>query len=460
MLNLHYLKSTQSPLDRRYRLIERIGGGGFSDVWLAHDLRSRIDVVLKVYASSQELDEEGVEMFRKEFSLVCNLSHTNILKPFTFDIFQGSPYIVLPYCERGSTSKLVGKITEEELWDFAGQVAAGLSYLHGHGIIHQDIKPANVLINADCQYLITDFGISTGLRNTIRKSIGKEDGGFGTTAYMSYECLAPRPTNVIARDIWAFGATLYELASGDVPFGEFGGITQKSMGGEVPKIENGFSDELKELIYRCLAFNAWDRPGADEIVETVSNHKKGIKPPVPFPWKKTIVGISVAAVIAAICFSAVLHGKPESPAIMNPNDSIFLARVKDANEIVKIERNKGNIDSVDEAKLCSAVQMYKDAMKLEVTDTIMDKGKSLWTMSQELIDETYIHLYRKGSRYGCKGAIMAADTFEKRSKTLAEHVSDSVKTILGNIGAKASIEVSSESPELTESLLEIRKKMY
>lgn len=463
MLNLHYLKSTQSPLDGHYRLIERIGGGGFSDVWLAHDLRSRVDVVLKVYASSQELDEEGVEMFRKEFSLVCNLSHTNILKPFTFDIFQGSPYIVLPYCEKGSASKLAGKITEEELWDFAGQVAAGLSYLHGHGIIHQDIKPANILIkpanvlikpatvpiNADCQYMITDFGISTGLRNTIRKSVGKEDGGFGTTAYMSYECLGPKPTNVIARDIWAFGATLYELASGDVPFGEFGGITQKSMGGEVPKIENGFSDELKGLIYRCLAFNAWDRPGADEIVETVGNHKKGIKPPVPFPWKKTVVGISAAAVIAAICLSAVLHGKPEPPVIVNPNDSIFLARVEEANEIVRVEKAKGNVDSVDEAKLCTAVQIYKDAMNLEVTDTVMDKGKSLWSMSQELIDETYIYLYRAGAKFDNANAPQAADLFKKRSRTLAEHVSDSAKAVIGNIGISVRVTAPSTPSELT-----------
>ena len=170
-------------MDGRYQLIEKIGGGGFSEVWLACDLRSQVNVVLKVYASSQGLDEEGVKMFRKEFSLVCNLSHTNILKPFTFDIFQDSPYIVLPYCERGSASNLIGKISEEELWDFIGQVASGLAHLHKHGIIHQDIKPANILINSDNQYMITDFGISTGLRNTIRKSRGADaDSGSGTAS--------------------------------------------------------------------------------------------------------------------------------------------------------------------------------------------------------------------------------------------------------------------------------------
>ena len=113
-------------------------------------------------------------------------------------------------------------MTENELWDFVGQVAAGLAYIHKHNIIHQDIKPGNVLINADGQMMITDFGISTGLRKTMRRSANKTDDSArdGTIAYMSYECLKENPINVIARDIWAFGATLYEFATGEVPIGE------------------------------------------------------------------------------------------------------------------------------------------------------------------------------------------------------------------------------------------------
>ena len=205
MINLYQLKVSNTPLDNHYQLIDKIGGGGFSEVWLAEDLRSQVKVALKVYSSVQDMDSEGIKMFRKEFSLVCNLNHTNILNPFTFDIFQGCPYIVLPYCEKGSAAQYVGKLTENELWDFVGQVAAGLAYIHKHNIIHQDIKPGNVLINADGQMMITDFGISTGLRKTMRRSANKTDDSArdGTIAYMSYECLKENPINVIARDIWA-----------------------------------------------------------------------------------------------------------------------------------------------------------------------------------------------------------------------------------------------------------------
>ena len=415
-------------MDGRYQLIEKIGGGGFSEVWLARDLRSQVNVVLKVYASSQGLDEEGVKMFRKEFSLVCNLSHTNILKPFTFDIFQGSPYIVLPYCERGSASKMIGKISEEELWDFIGQVASGLAHLHKHGIIHQDIKPANILINSDNQYMITDFGISTGLRNTIRKSRGADDdSGSGTTAYMPYECLGAKPSNVISRDIWSFGATLYELATGDVPFGELGGMNQHVLGGKVPKIEKEFSADLKELIYKCLELNTWDRPSAEEIVGMVQAHEAGNRILVKHTRKRMALFISSAAVILIGMLLFSLNGNGEGTGV-NPNDSTFLAKIEDANEMVRTEKAKGNKDSIDVSRLCVAAKAYKEALSLPVTDTVIEtRGRMLWKESQNLIDETYLYLYEKGLKYAEADAEMAARILKERSETLKEYVSDSVK---------------------------------
>ena len=99
MINLQEISKSDQLFDGRYTLEKCIGTGGFSEVWLAFDVRSQVKVVLKVYTSAQGLDKEGIEMFRREFSLVCNLNQTNILKPFTFDIHDGVPYIVMPYCE-------------------------------------------------------------------------------------------------------------------------------------------------------------------------------------------------------------------------------------------------------------------------------------------------------------------------------------------------------------------------
>jgi len=434
MINLFQLKTTDIPLDNHYRLIDKIGGGGFSEVWLAEDLRSQVKVALKVYSSVQDMDSEGIKMFRKEFSLVCNLNHTNILKPFTFDIFQGCPYIVLPYCEKGSAAQYVGKLTEVELWNFVGQVAAGLAYIHKHNIIHQDIKPGNVLVNADGQMMITDFGISTGLRKTMRRSANKTDDSArdGTIAYMSYECLKENPVNVIARDIWAFGATLYEFATGEVPFGEYGGITQRAEGGKVPNVNANISNELKDLIKRCLAMEPWDRPNAEELVQMVEQHKNG-GIPIKRNWKK----ISAFALGAALIpmgyftypyFSIEQSSKAKTTVVAknNPNDSILIAKIEKATQIVQDEKSKRNIETRNEQRLCSAAKLYQEALSLHATDSVIKTATVNWESSQEVIDETYDYLYKKGIEYSYIGAEEAARTFGKRSLVLKDYISESV----------------------------------
>ena len=435
MINLYQLKVSNTPLDNHYQLIDKIGGGGFSEVWLAEDLRSQVKVALKVYSSVQDMDSEGIKMFRKEFSLVCNLNHTNILKPFTFDIFQGCPYIVLPYCEKGSAAQYVGKLTENELWDFVGQVAAGLAYIHKHNIIHQDIKPGNVLINADGQMMITDFGISTGLRKTMRRSANKTDDSArdGTIAYMSYECLKENPINVIARDIWAFGATLYEFATGEVPFGEYGGITQRAEGGKIPNVNADISSDLKELIRRCLAMEPWDRPNAEELVEMVEQHKNGVILNRR-NWKK-IGALAVAIAILPIGYFVYPHiVAKQSPkekhmvvAKINPNDKILMSKVEEATQMVNEEKGKRNKETRNEQKLGAAAKLYQEAMALQATDSIKKKATDDWVEFQNVIDETYTYLYKKGVEYSNMGAEEAAKTFGRRSRELKDYASTSIQ---------------------------------
>lgn len=433
MINLLQLKASGTPLDNHYRLMEKIGGGGFSEVWLAEDLRSQVKVALKVYSSVQDMNSEGVAMFRKEFSLVCNLNHTNVLKPFTFDIVEGCPYIVLPYCEKGSAAQYVGKLIESELWDFAGQVAAGLAYIHSHGIIHQDIKPGNVLVNADGQLMITDFGISTGVRKTMRRSSAKTDDSArdGTIAYMSYECLKENPVNVMARDIWAFGATLYELATGDVPFGEYGGITQRAEGGKVPEVEAGVSHEMKDLIKRCLALEPWDRPNAEELTDIVAQHKSGKASTRPKRnWKKPAA--VAAAVVIAVCayfvVSAWLGGfvtpgpVPDPIIVVNENDSIVRTKVNDAKLMVDEERTKA-VEKRNVENLKSAALTYREAIALKATDSVVQNAKARWTSSQEVINETYRYLYNQSQTYKRAGASDAAADFEKKSNELRDFYS-------------------------------------
>jgi len=265
--------------DNRYHLIRLLGCGGFSEVWLVEDTKvGNKKMALKVYAPGSGLDEDGVQLFSSEFELVFDLNHTHLLHPAFFDVYERSPYLLMPFSEQGSASKLVGNITEEEAWRFMHDVADGLAYLHDQEppIIHQDIKPDNVLIDHLGNYQITDFGISTKVRSTLRKSMMNSAKSGGTMAYMPPERFGKDNIPIKASDIWALGVTVFELLTGDMPFGENGGLMQKS-GAEIPNIPGNWSKELQEIIVRCLQKDPWDRPVAQQVAEWAGKRLRGEK---------------------------------------------------------------------------------------------------------------------------------------------------------------------------------------
>lgn len=431
MINLADIKDSKEKFDNRYQLIEKIGGGGFSEVWLAHDTNADIDVALKIYTPNGELDEEGKEDFKREFARLCGLNHSNIIHAIGFGIHKEKlPYLAMGVCKNGSAKKLIGNFEEKQLWDFIEQVALGLQYLHAHSITHQDIKPDNILINSDGQYLIIDFGISTKTRNTLRKS-NKGSVGGGTPWYMSVESFGTESSDIHARDIWAFGATLYEIITGDVPFGQYGGVTQKSQNGKIPLIENDISEELKQLVYDCLALDAWDRPDADALVKRAKDHIAGIAPP-PLPnYKKVIMTLSifVAVVGCYFIYPYIIHENKQNGnvVVVNRNDSIYLAKINEAISLTEPEIGKNDLSNVDETTLCSAAKIYTDASLLDVTDSVKKKGTQMWIESQQIIDNTYEYLYNKGVEYGKMGAESASHKFSQRSVVLNDYVTPSKK---------------------------------
>jgi len=273
--------------NNRYLLKILLGRGGFSEVWLVEDTKVvNKKMALKVYAPGTGLDEDGVKLFSREFEIVFDLTNSYLLRPSHYDVFERSPYLVMPFCEHGSTSKLTGNISEEQAWHFLHDVASGLAYMHGQKppIIHQDIKPDNVLIDHDGNYLITDFGISSKARSTLRHSISHVNSG--TVAYMAPERFGTNNAPIKASDIWSLGATLFELMIGDVPFGDNGGLIQKS-GADIPNINGVYSQNLKAIVNKMLTKETWERPTAEQLLEWSEKHLKGER--VTFPKKEEIV---------------------------------------------------------------------------------------------------------------------------------------------------------------------------
>ncbi len=278
-------KGEISLFDNRYELLALIGRGSFSEVWKARDTLTNVVQALKIYCPNSGMDIDGVKMLTREFSMVCSLNHSNLLRPNSFAIRHGkTPYLVLPYCPRGNTSNIVGRISEIDIWHLIRDIASALNYLHAKNppIIHQDIKPANILIGDDGEFLLSDFGIS--IKAILSKSnldnSGKDLSMSGTVPYMAPERFSRNNRPILANDIYSLGATVFELITGHLPFGDEGGIMLKN-GADVPEVTGNFSSLLKKTVESCLIKDPNKRPTASEL-EIIANkrlntYKKGGK---------------------------------------------------------------------------------------------------------------------------------------------------------------------------------------
>lgn len=255
--------NTNQIINNRYQLLQFIGFGSFGEVWLAKDNVLDMNIAIKIYVA---LDSRGFNEFKQEFRTAYSLCHPNLLCADYFDSVGRNPYLVMPFCPESAGNK-TGKMDEKELWKFIYDVSAGLEYLHTNDVIHRDIKPDNILRNEHGVYVIADFGLSTKMRSTLRKASARKNDANkneGTIGYMAPEMFAASPQAVKATDIWAFGATLFELATGDLPFCGQGGVME-TYGAEIPDIPNLHDTSLLNLIQQCLAKETWDRPTAHSI---------------------------------------------------------------------------------------------------------------------------------------------------------------------------------------------------
>ncbi|MDR2498737.1 MAG: serine/threonine protein kinase [Tannerellaceae bacterium] len=248
----------------RYRLKHILGKGGFSEVWLAHDMQTGLAMAIKAgVGTSGELEMNPAKAFASEYALTFNLRHEHLLLPVFFEVYHDVPCLILPYCEGRSAGRLAGKLSEQEAWKMLRDIASALDYLHNQSppLVHCDVKPGNILAGSDGKYLLADFGICQKIGPSASGASRKQ---LGTPAYMSPERFVRGSTPVKASDVFSLGATVYELISGSSPFGQKGGI-RLHKGAKLLPLEGDFSAGLKKLIERCLSKDAWDRPSAAEV---------------------------------------------------------------------------------------------------------------------------------------------------------------------------------------------------
>lgn len=305
----------------RYVLEKLIGVGGFADVWRATDNKTKTVVALKIYTN---LDEDGINDLSEEYTRMQSLNHTNILKAEHFDSWGNIPYLVMKFCDGGSLDKKIGKMTAEELTDAVAQITSGLEYLHNSGIVHQDIKPANILIDKSSGktvYVLSDFGISSKTKTRLSHSVNlKNQGTSMTEAYAPPEKFSSKKADRKPDrkgDIFSFGISIYELATGSMPFDELSTGRQLQYEGAEVDFSEIQDEKLRRITELCMQADKEDRPSAAELGKMLSsssmpdeplrktNPNKKTKRVKPEPTRpKWPLYLLIAGAVGAICYFA------------------------------------------------------------------------------------------------------------------------------------------------------------
>ena len=247
----------------RYELVEQVGRGGIGVVY-----RARRDdgetVAVKVMRSHLSTDTLYVRRFAHEARAARAVSHPQLVPLLEAGQAGGHPYIVMPYVPGGTLMDHVsarGTLDLAEVVTVIGQVASALDALHRAGLVHRDVKPANILISAEQGALLTDFGLARGRADTVLTRVGSL---VGTLHYVAPELLLGQPASA-SSDTYALGCVAYTCLAGAPPFADYpqGRVGQAHLD-VTPDLPAAWrSDvpvEVGQVVLRALAKDPADRP--------------------------------------------------------------------------------------------------------------------------------------------------------------------------------------------------------
>lgn len=211
------LKSLNGQIIGGCRIIQQVGKGGMSTIYLGRQVSVGRDVVLKVLSPSLLSDDTFMERFTREVETTARLQHPHIIPIYDYGQHEGLPYIVMAYIRSGSLDHLIKRERLElgPVTRIIGQVAEALDFAHGYGVIHRDVKPPNILLDVQQNAILSDFGVARVISETQHLT---GDMIIGTPFYIAPEMLNDDSVVTTAVDIYALGVTLYQALAGKPPF--------------------------------------------------------------------------------------------------------------------------------------------------------------------------------------------------------------------------------------------------
>jgi TolB-like protein len=353
----------QQSLGAGYTLERELGGGGMSRVFVVSDHALGRKVVVKVLPP--ELAAAlSVERFKREVMLAAALQHPNIVPVLSTGNTDQLPYFVMPFVEGESLRVRLGRgpLSVREAVSVMKDVARALSYAHGRGVIHRDIKPDNIIISG-ATATVTDFGVAkavaasragsargtTEVRTPGGSTITHAGVSLGTPAYMAPEQAAADPNTDHRADIYALGIVAYEMLVGAPPF--HGRSPQALLAAQLTELPRPISQRrygvpaaLEQLIMQCLEKNPADRPrNAGDMVRALDDPELLSGAPAVAPqvaatkrrrsvgrWISIGAGVLIVAVGTAYALGAFDRGATSSSAAALAPASIAVLPIADA----------------------------------------------------------------------------------------------------------------------------------
>ena len=299
---------------KRYTLQRQLGRGGMGVVWLARDEELGRDTALKFLPEVVATDRAAIADMKREVRRAIDLAHPHIVKIHDFVTDGHMAAVSMEYVAGDTLSALrvdqPGQLfTADQLAPWVAQLCSALDYAHGTGeVVHRDLKPVNLMVNQRGDLKVLDFGIAASLSESVTR-VSKQAGSSGTPVYMSpQQMMGGDPA--VTDDVYALGATLYELLTGKPPF--FAGNILIQVQSKVPalvnerrKVNNAEGEPVpaawEETIAACLAKEPQDRPqSVGEVAERL-----GVGPAMP----------AARSLSGGMAAKSTRNAKTESPAL-------------------------------------------------------------------------------------------------------------------------------------------------
>jgi serine/threonine-protein kinase len=304
-------------IDGRYRVLSKLGAGGMADVYCAEDTHLGRKVALKLLHARFAQDQEFVERFRREASSAAGLQHPNVVGVYDRGEFEGTYYIAMEYCEGQTLKDVVARtaLDPARAITITKQMLIAARFAHRRNVIHRDLKPHNVILDAEDNVKVTDFGIARAGASDITE-VGAI---MGTAQYLSPEQAQGRPVTE-ASDLYSIGVVLFEMLTGKAPFeGDSAvAVALKHVNQQAPSPREAvpaLPPELEAVVLKALAKDPAQRYGdADSFIKDLEVVEARLRQG-PVDVESTAVFPPMAATTAPTALAPVPALAAEPPAL-------------------------------------------------------------------------------------------------------------------------------------------------